>query len=180
MKSTAKSWGSTVPSAWPSPKHRWLPDLPSLLGQRFHQRLRHAQGPHRFVARTFEQMGFKILATRARQPICRKGASGGDDPEGQRRPPHVVDYIKNGDIQLVINVSAGRRSSRDAYHIGGGPLSTTCCTRPPSPGRSPLRGHRLPAAGTMAGVVPSGIPRQGKGKKEAAGPVEVKEHAPLR
>jgi carbamoyl-phosphate synthase large subunit len=34
----------------------------------------------------------------------------------------VVDYIKNGDIQLVINVSAGRRSSRDAYHIRRGAL----------------------------------------------------------
>jgi carbamoyl-phosphate synthase large subunit len=34
----------------------------------------------------------------------------------------VVDYIKNGDIQLVINVSMGRRSSQDAYHIRRGAL----------------------------------------------------------
>jgi carbamoyl-phosphate synthase large subunit len=34
----------------------------------------------------------------------------------------VVDYIKNGDIQIVINVSLGRRSSRDAYHIRRGAL----------------------------------------------------------
>jgi carbamoyl-phosphate synthase large subunit len=34
----------------------------------------------------------------------------------------VVDLIKNGDIQLVINVSLGRRSSRDAYHIRRGAL----------------------------------------------------------
>ena len=37
--------------------------------------------------------------------------------------PNVVDHIKNGDIQLVINVSLGRRSSRkDAYHIRRGAL----------------------------------------------------------
>ena len=36
--------------------------------------------------------------------------------------PNVVDRIKNGDIQLVINVSLGRRSSRDAYHIRRGAL----------------------------------------------------------
>ena len=34
----------------------------------------------------------------------------------------MVDHIKNGDIQLVINVSLGRRSSRDAYHIRRGAL----------------------------------------------------------
>jgi len=28
-----------------------------------------------------------------------------------------VDYIKNGDIQIVINTSVGRRSGLDAYHI---------------------------------------------------------------
>ena len=37
--------------------------------------------------------------------------------------PNVIDHIKNGDIQLVINVSLGRRSSRkDAYHIRRGAL----------------------------------------------------------
>ena len=37
--------------------------------------------------------------------------------------PHVVDYIKNGDIQMVINTSVGRKSSRDAYHIRRGALT---------------------------------------------------------
>ncbi|MCK7468336.1 MAG: hypothetical protein MZU91_09600 [Desulfosudis oleivorans] len=36
--------------------------------------------------------------------------------------PHIVDYIKNGDIQMVINTSVGRKSSRDAYHIRRGAL----------------------------------------------------------
>ena len=33
-----------------------------------------------------------------------------------------MDYIKNGDIQLVINTSVGRRSTIDAYHIRRGAL----------------------------------------------------------
>jgi hypothetical protein len=36
--------------------------------------------------------------------------------------PHVVDFIKNGDIHLVINTGIGRRSSLDAYHIRRGAL----------------------------------------------------------
>ena len=36
--------------------------------------------------------------------------------------PHVVDRIKNGDIQFVINTSVGRRSTFDAYHIRRGAL----------------------------------------------------------
>jgi hypothetical protein len=34
----------------------------------------------------------------------------------------VVDFIKNGDIHLVINTGIGRRSSLDAYHIRRGAL----------------------------------------------------------
>jgi carbamoyl-phosphate synthase large subunit len=36
--------------------------------------------------------------------------------------PHAVDYIKNGEIKLVINTSVGRKSSMDAYHIRRGAL----------------------------------------------------------
>jgi len=34
-----------------------------------------------------------------------------------------VDLIKNGDIQMVINTSAGRKSTQDAYSIRRGALS---------------------------------------------------------
>jgi len=75
------------------------------------------------VARAFEQMGFRIMATRGTADHLSKRGTGAETilkvSEGR---PHVVDYIKNGDIQLVINVSAGRRSSRDAYHIRRGAL----------------------------------------------------------
>jgi carbamoyl-phosphate synthase large subunit len=75
------------------------------------------------VARAFAQMGFRIMATRGTADHLSKRGIGAETilkvSEGR---PHVVDYIKNGDIQLVINVSAGRRSSRDAYHIRRGAL----------------------------------------------------------
>ncbi|PKN76793.1 MAG: carbamoyl phosphate synthase large subunit, partial [Deltaproteobacteria bacterium HGW-Deltaproteobacteria-1] len=76
------------------------------------------------VARTFEKLGFKILATAG---TARHLSSHGIDAtvvnkvsEGR---PHVIDYIKNGDIQMVINTSVGRKSSRDAYHIRHGALT---------------------------------------------------------
>ena len=31
--------------------------------------------------------------------------------------PHIVDRIKNGEVQLIINTSIGRRPTLDAYHI---------------------------------------------------------------
>ena len=34
----------------------------------------------------------------------------------------MVDRIKNGDIQIIINTSVGRKSTRDAYHIRRGAL----------------------------------------------------------
>ncbi|MEQ8161717.1 MAG: carbamoyl-phosphate synthase large chain, partial [Smithellaceae bacterium] len=37
--------------------------------------------------------------------------------------PHIVDHIKNGDIQMIINTSVGRKSSRDAYFIRRGALT---------------------------------------------------------
>jgi carbamoyl-phosphate synthase large subunit len=76
------------------------------------------------VAKSFQDMGFKILATAGtakhlknhgiEATIIRKVSEG---------RPHVVDYIKNGDIQMVINTSVGRKSSRDAYHIRRGALT---------------------------------------------------------
>ena len=76
------------------------------------------------VAKSFQEMGFKILATagtakhlknhRIEATVIHKVSEG---------RPHVVDYIKNGDIQMVINTSVGRKSSGDAYHIRRGALT---------------------------------------------------------
>jgi carbamoyl-phosphate synthase large subunit len=76
------------------------------------------------IAKTLRGMGFSILATGGTAAHLRKN---GLDcqlikkvSEGR---PHVVDYIKNGDIQIVINTGVGRRSSLDGYHIRRGALT---------------------------------------------------------
>ncbi len=75
------------------------------------------------IARSFSGMGFAIVATGGTAAVLRNH----DVPveivnkvsEGR---PNVVDHIKNGELQIVINVSLGRRSSLDAYHIRRGAL----------------------------------------------------------
>jgi carbamoyl-phosphate synthase large subunit len=70
------------------------------------------------IAKTFRDLGFTLTGTRGTaaylnghgvtiQPVNKL-------TEGR---PHVVDAIKNGAIQLVINTSVGRKSSYDGYHI---------------------------------------------------------------
>ncbi|MDI6776722.1 MAG: carbamoyl-phosphate synthase large subunit [Syntrophales bacterium] len=75
------------------------------------------------VARTFQNMGFAIMATRGTAAhLEANGVKAGMILKVSEGRPHVVDYIKNGDIQLVINTSMGRRSSLDAYDIRRGAL----------------------------------------------------------
>ena len=75
------------------------------------------------VAESFHRMGFKILATSGTAAhLQRHGVKAEIVWKVSEGRPHVVDHIKNGDIQLVINTTVGRQSSRDAYHIRQGTL----------------------------------------------------------
>ena len=75
------------------------------------------------VAKTFQQMGFKILATKGTALyLLEHGIGAGVVLKLSEGRPNIVDYIKNGDIQIVINTSIGRKSSRDACHIRRGAL----------------------------------------------------------
>jgi len=70
------------------------------------------------VAETFQRMGFTILATKGTALyLLEHGIGAGVVLKFSEGRPNIVDYIKNGDIQLVINISRGRKSSRDAYHL---------------------------------------------------------------
>jgi carbamoyl-phosphate synthase large subunit len=70
------------------------------------------------VAKAFRDMGFTIVATRGTAShLISRGVESETVLKVSEGRPHVVDVIKNGDIQLVINTSAGRSSSLDAYHI---------------------------------------------------------------
>lgn len=75
------------------------------------------------VAKTFQKIGFKILATKGTALyLLEHGIGAGVVLKLSEGRPNIVDYIKNGDIQIVINTSIGRKSSRDAYHIRHGAL----------------------------------------------------------
>jgi carbamoyl-phosphate synthase large subunit len=75
------------------------------------------------VAKSFQDMGFKIIATKGTARCLKDHGIEAElvfkVSEGR---PHIVDYIKNGDVQMVINTSMGRKSSRDALHIRRGAL----------------------------------------------------------
>ncbi|MCE5264487.1 MAG: carbamoyl-phosphate synthase large subunit [Deltaproteobacteria bacterium] len=75
------------------------------------------------VAEQFARMGFQIAATGGTAERLRaQGIPAETVRKVSEGRPNVVDLIKNGEIQLVINVSLGRQSSRDAYHIRRGAL----------------------------------------------------------
>ena len=76
------------------------------------------------VAKSFQELGFKILATAGTaKHLKNHGIEAAIIHKVSEGRPHVVDYIKNGNIQMVINTSVGRKSSRDAYHIRRGALT---------------------------------------------------------
>jgi carbamoyl-phosphate synthase large subunit len=76
------------------------------------------------IARDLKEMGFRLLATRGTAAYLKaKGILSDAICKVSEGRPHVVDFIKNGDIHLVINTGIGRRSSQDAYHIRRGALT---------------------------------------------------------
>ncbi len=70
------------------------------------------------VARQFARMGFDILATDGTWAHLRaSGISSDRINKVSQGQPHVVDAIKNGDIQLIINTGTGDEPRRDGYTI---------------------------------------------------------------
>ncbi|MGV8074613.1 MAG: carbamoyl-phosphate synthase large subunit [Syntrophobacteraceae bacterium] len=70
------------------------------------------------VARRFKDLGFTIRATRGTQQFLTQNGIPCDviDKMHEGRP-HIVDAIKNGEIRLVINTPAGKRSAYDDSYI---------------------------------------------------------------
>jgi len=70
------------------------------------------------VARAFEKIGFKIRATEGTHKIlAAKGIASESIFKMHEGRPNIVDAIKNGEIQLVINTPAGRLSKYDDSYI---------------------------------------------------------------
>jgi carbamoyl-phosphate synthase large subunit len=70
------------------------------------------------VAREFENLGFKILATEGTHKLLTKNKVKSEHilkmHEGR---PNILDSIKNGQIQLVINTPSGKQSKYDDSYI---------------------------------------------------------------
>ncbi len=70
------------------------------------------------VARRFSELGFRLIATRGTADFLRDHGIPVDNVFKLREGrPHVMDHIKNGQIQLVINTSLGKETSSDSYEI---------------------------------------------------------------
>ncbi|RLC32701.1 MAG: carbamoyl phosphate synthase large subunit, partial [Deltaproteobacteria bacterium] len=70
------------------------------------------------VAARFHRIGISIMATSGTAAFLNargiRAATVGKVSEGR---PHVVDAVKNGEIQLIINTGAGGRIKQDGYRI---------------------------------------------------------------
>jgi carbamoyl-phosphate synthase large subunit len=70
------------------------------------------------VARKFSEMGFGLIATKGTAGyLLDHGVKAEYVHKLSEGRPNVLDHIKNGKIQLVINTSLGKRTSSDAYKI---------------------------------------------------------------
>ncbi len=76
------------------------------------------------VAQALSRVGFKLLATAGTAAYLNdRGIAATVVNKVSEGRPHVLDHIKNGEIQMVINTSVGRKSSQDAYWIRHGALT---------------------------------------------------------
>ncbi|UQG55497.1 MULTISPECIES: carbamoyl-phosphate synthase large subunit [unclassified Marinobacter] len=70
------------------------------------------------VARSLVECGFKIIATTGTAAALRKaGVEAGLVNKVHEGRPHIVDAIKNGKVQLVINTTDGRKAVSDSSQI---------------------------------------------------------------
>jgi carbamoyl-phosphate synthase large subunit len=88
------------------------------------------------LARDFQELGFEIIATSGTASLLTENgvAARSIFKVGEGRP-NVVDAIKNGEVQLVINTPLGAQSRFDEYDIG----------------RSAIR-YKIPAITTISGA----------------------------
>ncbi len=70
------------------------------------------------IATKYQDIGFNIMATQGTSKFFTdRGLPNTLINKISLGRPHVVDAIKNGEIQLVINTSLGGETRRDGYHI---------------------------------------------------------------
>ena len=88
------------------------------------------------VVKQLHEMGFEVLATQGTSQYLKDlGIPNKPVKKIAHGRPHVIDHIKNGDIQLVINTPSGKESAGGSHNIR----------------RAVLR-HGLPYATTLSGA----------------------------
>jgi carbamoyl-phosphate synthase large subunit len=70
------------------------------------------------VAQSLDELGFKLVATRGtRLVIEAAGIACGQARKVQEGRPHIVDMIKNHEINLIVNTTEGTQAIKDSYEI---------------------------------------------------------------
>jgi len=70
------------------------------------------------VAQKFKDLGFRLIATAGTAAFLKDhGIPASPVFKLREGRPHVIDRIKNGEIQLVINTSLGKKTHSDSYEI---------------------------------------------------------------
>lgn len=70
------------------------------------------------VARHFIELGFNLIATTGTADFLKKnGIPAKHIYKLREGRPHVVDKIKSGEIQLVVNTTLGKKTTSDSYEI---------------------------------------------------------------
>jgi len=70
------------------------------------------------VARSFAELGFRVIATHGTAKMLRdRGVPAIDVHKLAEGRPNLVDFMKNGEVDLVINTPTGRGSSTDEARI---------------------------------------------------------------
>lgn len=70
------------------------------------------------IARSLSDLGFKIAATKGTAEVLEKhGVSVTCVRKASEESPNIIDMIKSGDIDLIINTPLGRGSRGDGYFI---------------------------------------------------------------
>jgi carbamoyl-phosphate synthase large subunit len=83
------------------------------------------------IARSFAEMGYKLIATRGTSKfLSERGVEVEDVPKLAEGRPNLLDKMKNGEVALVINTPTGRGSSSDESRIRAGAVANrvTCIT----------------------------------------------------
>ena len=71
------------------------------------------------IAESLSKMGYKLVATRGTADfLASRGIAVDTVLKVSQGRPNVVDDIKNGNINLIINTPLGQRSRQDEYPIG--------------------------------------------------------------